>query len=204
MAGGGAGDRPLRHLDSTACQNMAAILNDPKKGKQKDFFTRTWGESFAERPNILPSSLLPEITQDDFTPYLRKLSHRLAGEAGAQTVQSPNLKAAKSIGRPIPAGTDQSSALRNTAVLSAAERSQRAMDSIPKTLLSDDFDLSRPETFHEVFPFITARSVSSTPPGLATNPFHLIDGIYGAFALMLVSGQAAGRCWRRGSSCRRS
>ncbi len=61
---------------NAACQNMAAILNDPKRGKQKDFFTRTWGESFVETSAILPSPLLPNVDDSYFAPYLKKISKR--------------------------------------------------------------------------------------------------------------------------------
>lgn len=61
---------------NAACQNMAAILNDPKKGKQKDFFTRTWGDSFVENTDIPESPLLPIVDESFFTPYLKKISKR--------------------------------------------------------------------------------------------------------------------------------
>lgn len=61
---------------NAACQNMAAILNDPKKGKQKDFFTRTWGDSFVENTDIPPSHLLPTVEESFFVPYLKKLAKR--------------------------------------------------------------------------------------------------------------------------------
>lgn len=60
---------------NAACQNMAAILNDPKKGKQKDFFTRTWGDSFVENTDISPSHL-PTVDASFFVPYLKKLAKR--------------------------------------------------------------------------------------------------------------------------------
>lgn len=55
---------------------MAAILNDPKRGKQKDFFTKTWGESFVETSAIYPSPLLPTVDDSYFSPYLKKISKR--------------------------------------------------------------------------------------------------------------------------------
>ena len=61
---------------NAACQNMAAILNDPKRGKQKDFFTRTWGDGFVEGSNIPPNPLLPEVTEATFSPYLKKIAKR--------------------------------------------------------------------------------------------------------------------------------
>ena len=91
---------------NAACQNMAAILNDPKKGKQKDFFTRTWGEGFVEHTEIPSSPLLPEVTEAYFAPYLKKISKRCKKPVKVQTSttsnelsqQFPNLQAAKTIG----------------------------------------------------------------------------------------------------------
>lgn len=68
-------DGPAWNVNA-ACQNMAAILNDPKKGKQKDFFTRTWGDSFVENTVIPESNLLPIVDEAYFTPYLKKISKR--------------------------------------------------------------------------------------------------------------------------------
>src|SRR5687768_10912764 len=76
-------------------QNLPAILNDPKRGKQvwsnthghllsqlfhlfdlqlqKDFFTKTWGESFVEQTVIPPSPLLEEVSNSYFAAYYKKL-----------------------------------------------------------------------------------------------------------------------------------
>jgi vacuolar protein sorting-associated protein 54 len=90
---------------NAACQNMAAILNDPKKGKQKDFFTRTWGEGFVEKTEIPPSDLLPEVTEAHFSLYLKKIAKRHRKTSPKKTslsnevsLQFPNLRAAKSMG----------------------------------------------------------------------------------------------------------
>lgn len=32
----------------SASQNLPAVLNDPNKGKQSNFFTRTWGDAFTD------------------------------------------------------------------------------------------------------------------------------------------------------------
>lgn len=68
-------DGPAWNVNA-ACQNMAAILNDPKKGKQKDFFTRTWGDGFVENTLVPESPLLPIVDEAYFTPYLKKISKR--------------------------------------------------------------------------------------------------------------------------------
>ena len=107
-------DGPAWNVNA-ACQNMAAILNDPKKGKQKDFFTRTWGEGFVEHFDIAPSPLLPDVDDTHFIPYLKKIvkRHRKSpkktsvsssgggGGGGGETAPSQvtNLRTAKSIGK---------------------------------------------------------------------------------------------------------
>jgi len=63
---------------------MASILNDPKKGKQKDFFTKTWGDSFVENQEIARSPLLPEIRESYFAPYLKTLVKRSKQSANKQ------------------------------------------------------------------------------------------------------------------------
>ena len=46
----------------SSTQNLASALNDPKKGMKRDFFTRTWGDSFVEIKEIPPHVALPVIT----------------------------------------------------------------------------------------------------------------------------------------------
>lgn len=60
----------------SASQNLAAVLNDPGRGKQRDFFTKIWGVDFVETPlaNITPNPNLPLITRAHFETYLRKIS----------------------------------------------------------------------------------------------------------------------------------
>merc|ERR1712223_89244 len=59
-------------------QNLPAVLNDPRKGKQKDFFTRTWGETFTEISDIPPSlSVGPNygaVSSKSFDRYIKKLN----------------------------------------------------------------------------------------------------------------------------------
>lgn len=80
-------DGPAWNVNA-ACQNMAAILNDPKKGKQKDFFTRTWGDGFVENTVIPESTLLPIVDEAYFTPYLKKISKRYKKSSKKSSVSS--------------------------------------------------------------------------------------------------------------------
>ena len=59
-------------LSSTV--NLPAVLNDPGKGKQKDFFTRSWGVDFADSALLPPSPHLCELPPNAFDRYLRKVN----------------------------------------------------------------------------------------------------------------------------------
>ena len=46
--------------------NLPAVLNDPEKGKQKDFFTRSWGADFVDTTVHPPSPYVCEIPPQSF------------------------------------------------------------------------------------------------------------------------------------------
>ncbi|KAF2351244.1 hypothetical protein FHG87_018001 [Trinorchestia longiramus] len=52
----------------SAVQNLPSALNDPKKGMTRDFFTRTWGETFTEVRSIPPHVALPQSPLTTHTP----------------------------------------------------------------------------------------------------------------------------------------
>lgn len=58
----------------SAAQNLPAVLNDPFKGKQSNFLTRTWGDGFVDKVDIPRSPYLPEITMQHFEMYLKKIA----------------------------------------------------------------------------------------------------------------------------------
>ncbi|CAH2234906.1 vacuolar protein sorting-associated protein 54 [Pararge aegeria] len=60
----------------SSSQNLPAVLNDPNRGKQSNFFTKTWGDGFIEKIDIYPSPYLPEITLLHFESYCKKVSKR--------------------------------------------------------------------------------------------------------------------------------
>uniref|UniRef100_A0A665URH3 Vacuolar protein sorting-associated protein 54 n=1 Tax=Echeneis naucrates TaxID=173247 RepID=A0A665URH3_ECHNA len=56
--------------------NLPAALNDPRLAKREsDFFTKTWGLDFAET-EVMPSFYLPNISREDFGPYLQEMAQR--------------------------------------------------------------------------------------------------------------------------------
>ncbi|XP_068632374.1 vacuolar protein sorting-associated protein 54 [Battus philenor] len=60
----------------SSSQNLPAVLNDPNKGKQSNFFTKTWGDGFVEKVEINPSPYLPDISLSHFESYCKKISRR--------------------------------------------------------------------------------------------------------------------------------
>ncbi|XP_050347253.1 vacuolar protein sorting-associated protein 54 [Nymphalis io] len=60
----------------SSSQNLPAVLNDPNRGKQSNFFTKTWGDGFIDKVEIYPSPYLPEICLLHFESYCKKISRR--------------------------------------------------------------------------------------------------------------------------------
>ncbi|KDR08332.1 Vacuolar protein sorting-associated protein 54, partial [Zootermopsis nevadensis] len=60
----------------SAAQNLPAVLNDPNRGKQRDFFTKTWGDGFIEKANIPKSLYLPDVSRVHFESYVRKIARK--------------------------------------------------------------------------------------------------------------------------------
>lgn len=58
----------------SAAQNLPAVLNDPNRGKQSNFLTKTWGDSFVEKVDIPKCQYLPDITVQHLEPYLKKVA----------------------------------------------------------------------------------------------------------------------------------
>lgn len=58
----------------SAAQNFPAVLNDPNRGKQSNFLTKTWGDSFIEKIDIPKSPFLPDVTMQHFELYLKKIA----------------------------------------------------------------------------------------------------------------------------------
>ncbi|XP_054263192.1 vacuolar protein sorting-associated protein 54-like isoform X2 [Macrosteles quadrilineatus] len=149
-----SGERWTLH---TTAQNLPAVLNDPKQGKQKDFFTKTWGDSFVEVADIPDPRYLPHITLENFQAYLKKTVKRhrkharlssvaLKPHSHAELLQTfPNLRVSpKSI-----------------------EKNQFDISVIPKIFLDSNFTLNNVETFNTVFPHLGQLRVlpqSSSPP----------------------------------------
>lgn len=109
-----------------AAQNLPAVLNDPNKGKQSNFFVKTWGDGFVERSDLESSPFLPDITHAHFDNYLRKIGKRyrkhkkISHEKVEVRVKCKN-------------------------------DTEETLDTIPDIFLMTSFPLSDPRVFNKVF-----------------------------------------------------
>ncbi|XP_049868207.1 vacuolar protein sorting-associated protein 54 [Pectinophora gossypiella] len=108
----------------SSSQNLPAVLNDPNRGKQTNFFTKTWGDSFVDKIDIQPSPYLPEITLLHFESYCKKIAKRYRRHC--------KLK------ENVPAKT------KTPTVENVCE--------IPEIFYEPSLPLSNPDVFHKVFP----------------------------------------------------
>lgn len=115
----------------SAVQNLPAVLNDPNRGKQTNFFVKTWGDTFIEKTEISHSPFLPEITYGHFELYLKKVGRRYKRHRRLSQVklESNNLKA-------------------------KTETISDGIEDIPPIFLKNTLPLNDPNTFNEIFPGI--------------------------------------------------
>ncbi|XP_076265823.1 VPS54 subunit of GARP complex scat isoform X1 [Rhynchophorus ferrugineus] len=114
-----------------ASQYLPAVLSDPNKGKQSNFFTRTWGDSFVEKTEIEKSPFLPEISYGHFDQYFRKYGrrhkrHQRLNEVKLDESIKPKIK-------------------------SEVPNCQDKLSVIPKIYLQPEFHLNDPKVFSKVF-----------------------------------------------------
>lgn len=121
-------------FSNSPAQNLPAVLNDPSKGKQSNFFTKKWGVDFAEKTPIHQSPFIPEIRWEHFDVYIRKIGKRYKRHKRFEA-----LPAIDSDGSP-----KQSQ---------AAEALGR-LDDIPQIFFKTDIQLHHQGTFSQVFPGI--------------------------------------------------
>ena len=154
-------------LSSTV--NLPAVLNDPGKGKQKDFFTRSWGVDFADSALLPPSPHLCELPPNAFDRYLRKVnnSHTFV----PSLISCPSSQVRKHYSKasvnstfstvsPSLASSPGSSRETTPSPLPSSSSPSRPVQQpvqkldIPDIFLDQNFDLSNPATFNAVFPFL--------------------------------------------------
>ncbi|KAK4876279.1 hypothetical protein RN001_012701 [Aquatica leii] len=114
-----------------AAQNLPAVLNDPNRGKQSNFFTRTWGDGFVESTSITKCPFLPEISHSHFETYLRKYARRHRRHIRLSHTKVDGI-------RPRSRSTDLVSTEAN-------------VDSIPSIFLKQPLPLNDPTVFDAIF-----------------------------------------------------
>ncbi|XP_013142732.1 PREDICTED: vacuolar protein sorting-associated protein 54 [Papilio polytes] len=121
----------------SSSQNLPAVLNDPNKGKQSNFFTKTWGDSFVEKIEIHPSPYLPDIGLSHFESYCKKISRRYRRHC--QLKEAPPVK----------------SKLKVTVA-------EENICEVPNIFYSQTLPLNDPQIFSQVFPGLSKSSDSSS------------------------------------------
>nr|CAH7713086.1 unnamed protein product [Callosobruchus chinensis] len=109
----------------TASQHLPAVLTDPNRGKQSNFFTKTWGDSFVENTVIGKSPFLPDITYAHFESYLRKFGKRYKRHVRLSQTRFENN--------------------------SVKAKQCQGVESIPEIYLRPNLSLNNPKVFAEVF-----------------------------------------------------
>uniref|UniRef100_A0A182NTX3 Vacuolar protein sorting-associated protein 54 n=1 Tax=Anopheles dirus TaxID=7168 RepID=A0A182NTX3_9DIPT len=118
----------------SAAQNLPAVLNDPSRGKQTNFFTKKWGDGFVEGVPIGPSSRLAEVRWDQFEPYLKRIGKRYRVHTRIANVPTADATSQQAL---------VSDRLPNGATASLKD--------IPEVFLKQNLELHRPGTFGAVF-----------------------------------------------------
>ncbi|KAK0161271.1 hypothetical protein PV327_009758 [Microctonus hyperodae] len=128
----------------SSSQNLPAVLNDPRKGKQTNFLTKTWGDAFIDKVDIQNSPYLPEITMNNFELYIKKIGKRYRRHSRTNININSTIPTAISIDNNIK--NLKTNENRNSS-------SQFDLSSIPIIYLSPNLDLSNRKNFENIFPF---------------------------------------------------
>uniref|UniRef100_A0A182MPA5 Vacuolar protein sorting-associated protein 54 n=1 Tax=Anopheles culicifacies TaxID=139723 RepID=A0A182MPA5_9DIPT len=118
----------------SAAQNLPAVLNDPSRGKQSNFFTKKWGDAFVEGASIGASPRLADIRWDQFDPYLKRIGKRYRVHTRIANVPTANATSQQAL---------VSDRLPNGATASLKD--------IPEVFLKQNLELHRPATFAAAF-----------------------------------------------------
>uniref|UniRef100_A0A182W6I1 Vacuolar protein sorting-associated protein 54 n=1 Tax=Anopheles minimus TaxID=112268 RepID=A0A182W6I1_9DIPT len=118
----------------SAAQNLPAVLNDPSRGKQSNFFTKKWGDTFVESASVGPSPRLADIRWDQFDAYLKRIGKRYRVHTRIANVPTANATSQQAL---------VSDRLPNGATASLKD--------IPEVFLKQNLELHRPATFAAAF-----------------------------------------------------
>lgn len=119
-------------FSNTPAQNLPAVLNDPSRGKQSNFFTKKWGVEFVEKA-VPSTNLIPDIRWEHFDSYIRKIGKRYKRH-----------KRIEALGN----GIDVESSPK------PSSEGFGKLDDIPSIFFKSDIEMHNPSTFSQVFPGI--------------------------------------------------
>lgn len=119
-------------------QNLPAVLNDPGRGKEKDLFTKTWGDTFVEVHEIPQYPSIPHVTAKHFEGYLKRIARRQK----RRHRKSSNSRS----------GNDDIA--RKNINSRTQDWREPEFENIPKIFLQVDFSLQELPTFNVVLPSI--------------------------------------------------
>ena len=151
--------------------NLPAVLNNPAKGKQKDFFTRSWGADFVDSAILPPSAHVCEIPPNTFDRYLRKVRKHYVRHKVSDRLPSLSSSMSTASGGSSRETTPspESNKSSTSSLLKRTPPSQPPKLNIPSIFLDQDFDLSNPSTFNSVFSFLNESLNQSN----RSNPFQI-------------------------------
>ncbi|XP_053672696.1 vacuolar protein sorting-associated protein 54 [Anopheles nili] len=118
----------------SAAQNLPAVLNDPSRGKQTNFFTKKWGDAFVEGAPVAPTTRLADIKWDQFDAYLKRIGKRYRVHTRIANVPTADATSQQAL---------VSDRLPNGATASLKD--------IPEVFLKQNLELHQPGTFGAVF-----------------------------------------------------
>lgn len=122
----------------SAAQNLPAVLNDPSRGKQGNFFTKKWGVDFIEKTPIYQSPHIPDIKWEHFDGYVRKIGKRFRRH--------------KRFDQMTQLDQSSSSCTSSPKTLANDNLGGASLDDIPVIFFKADIELHQPATFTQVFP----------------------------------------------------
>ncbi|XP_014216228.1 vacuolar protein sorting-associated protein 54 [Copidosoma floridanum] len=141
---------PVSWTVYSAAQNLPAVLNDPNRGKQSNFLTKTWGDSFVEKADIPKCPYLPEITVQHLESYLKRIAKRYRKHTRLNSISNLPSTSSYKLLQNFPN-------LRKVRAISSSngpiEHSQFDLSNIPKIFLNPNLELSKKENFDQVFAF---------------------------------------------------
>lgn len=188
-------DEPEEWSVYMAAQNLPAVLNDPSRGKQSNIFTKKWGVDFVEKVHISPTHLLPEVTYDHLSDYIKQIGKRYRRHLRlSQNIQSQEFAAQFSptknrTQRPSTSSTisdlNELNSCNNINHVSSSHTNRKLayeitdanLDDIPQIFVKPNLDFTNLETFDAVFPGVCDDDINHRNSGrlLQEKLSHYLD-----------------------------